>query len=173
MKHIALATISAALTALAVPAHAESLPGAYYVVPDPGHMVHGSNQYAYRVEFPTGSISIRFEQGGGSYPLKGRLMSAAADAGPYAGRGSGAILWEVRNTGRTCGLYDNSLRLTIYEGMIFDEASGTVVLGHLYAGSTPTGFTVIPGRPNGPASEPNGQIADSCAAHGHRLFRKG
>lgn len=173
MKRIALATIAAALTALAAPAHAEALPGSYYVVPDSGRLVHGSNQYSYSVPFSTDSISIRFEQGGGSYPLKGRLMSAGADAGPYAGRGSGAILWEVRNTGRTCGLYDNSLRLTIYEGMIFDEASGTMTLGHLYAGSTPTGFTVIPGRPNGPASEPNGQIADSCAALGHRLFRKG
>lgn len=160
--------------AFAVPAHAEALSGTYTLAHDSGRLVHGSNRYVQGSQIQTASVVVRFEQKGGRYPLAGRLISASADSGAYGGRGSGAILWEVRNTGRTCGLYDNALRLTVYEGMIFDPVAGASVLGHIYAGSSPTGVVFVPGRRNGPATEANQQIADSCAVASNptRIFRK-
>jgi hypothetical protein len=166
-----LLVLSGLLLAFGAPAHAESLLGTYAAALDSGRLVHGSNQYVERSLIQTASIIVRFEQKGGNYPLAGRLISAST--GVYTGRGSGTTLWEVRNTGRTCGLYNNAQRLTIYEGTIFNETSGTSALGHIYAGNTPTGFVFVTGRPNGPASEANQQIADSCAmASPPRIFRK-
>ena len=168
-----LLTLTGLSLAFAAPAHAESLLGTYAAAQNDGLMTYKSGRSVIIAEeVQKARIIVRFEQKGGAYPLAGRLISASS--GVYTGRGSGTMLWEVRNTGRTCGLYNNDLRLTIYEGTIFNETSGTSALGHIYAGNTPTGFTFIPGRPNGPASEVNQQIADSCAVDTDkmRFFRK-
>lgn len=90
-------------------------------------------------------VTIRFEQGGGSYPWKGRLVSAEGKAGVYSGRGSGGILWELRDTGRDCQLSGEGLTATmsIFEGTVFDEARGTGAIGYAIGGQTPSGFRFI------------------------------
>jgi len=90
-------------------------------------------------------VTIRFTSAGGNYPWKGRLVAAEGKAGTYLGRGSGGLLWELRDTGKSCDLQGEGLTapMRIFEGVIFDDVRGISASGYAIAGQTPSGFRFI------------------------------